>query len=74
MKNEYFEITSVSREDLEQAGFDTSKVDDATMKRLASKMADAYCDNGFWVDLEIIAEALEIPAIAEKTINSPATP
>ena len=57
-----FEITSVCRQDLEEAGFDTSKVDDDKMERLASKMADAYCDNGFWTALEIIAEALEIPA------------
>ncbi len=63
---EHFEITSVARQDLEEAGFDTSKVDDDTMKHLASKMADSYCDNGFWIALEIIAEALEIPAKAKK--------
>lgn len=58
---ESFEITSVSREDLESAGFDTSDVDDSTMERLASKMGDAYVSNGFWIDLPIIAEYLEIP-------------
>ena len=58
---ESFEITSVSREDLDAAGFDTSDVDDSTMERLASKMGDAYCSNGFWIDLPIIAEYLEIP-------------
>ena len=57
----YFKITSVAREDLTGIGFDTKKVDDATMRHLASKMADAYCDNGFWIDLPIIAEHLEIP-------------
>ena len=31
------------------------------MERLASKMANAYCDNGFWIDLPIIAEHVEIP-------------
>ena len=30
------------------------------MKKLASKMADAYCDGGFWIDLEIIAEHLGV--------------
>jgi hypothetical protein len=58
---EFFNITSVSREDLEGIGYDTSNVDDATMEHLASKMADAYCDNGFWIDLPIIAEYLDIP-------------
>ena len=56
-----FQITSVAREDLESRGFDTSKVEDGTMERLASKMADAYCEQSFWIDLDIIAEHLEIP-------------
>lgn len=60
-KQEFFPITSVSREDLEGIGYDTSKVDAETMERLASKMADAYCDNGFWIDLPILADYLEIP-------------
>jgi hypothetical protein len=55
-----FPITSVCRADLESAGFDTKKVDDDTMKELASKMANAYCDDGFWIDLEILADGLKI--------------
>jgi hypothetical protein len=57
----YFPITSVSREDLEGIGYNTKKVEDGTMKQLASKMADAYCDGGYWIDLPIIADHLEIP-------------
>ena len=60
MKNS-FEITSVSREDLESAGFDTSNVDDATMERLARKMADDYLEQLFWVHLDIHAEHIGIP-------------
>lgn len=56
----YFNITSVAREDLDSIGYDGKKVDDNTMRQLASKMADAYCDNGFWIDLPIIADYLEI--------------
>lgn len=55
-----FLITSVCREDLESAGFNTKGVDNGTMLKLASKMANAYCDFGFWIDLEIIAEYLGI--------------
>ena len=61
-----YPITSVCRQDLEDAGFDTTNVDDRDMEHLASKMADAYCDDGFWIDLPIIAEHLEIPK-KEKT-------
>lgn len=57
----YFPITRVSRDDLKAKGFWTNNVDDATMERLASKMGDAYLDNGYWIDLEIIAEHLDIP-------------
>jgi len=60
-KEGYFPITTVHRGDLEAAGFDTTAVDDATMADLAGKMADAYVENAFWIDLEIIAEELGIP-------------
>ena len=57
----YFQITSVHRNDLEEIGFATDSVSDESMNQLASKLADAYCDQGFWIDLEIIAEDLGIP-------------
>jgi hypothetical protein len=57
----FFPITSLHRSDLEGLGYNTSHLDDFTMTRLAEKMADAYCANGFWIDLPIIADAMEIP-------------
>lgn len=57
----YFPITSVHRDDLRELGYDASRVDDATMTRLAGKLADAYCENVFWIDLPIIADHLGIP-------------
>jgi hypothetical protein len=59
-KDKFFKITSLHRNDLEQAGFDTSRVDDSTMRQLASKMADDYCEQLFWDHLLVIAEALGI--------------
>lgn len=56
-----FPITSLYRADLERIGFDASAVDDATMKKLAEKLAGDYCEQLFWGSLEIIAEYLEIP-------------
>lgn len=61
-----FSITSVCRADLESAGFDTANVDDDDMKELASKMANAYCDLGFWEDLEVLAEHLGIKKHTKK--------
>lgn len=55
-----FPITTICRADLEQAGFDSTNVDDYTMKELASKMANAYCDMGFWEDLDVLADYLKI--------------
>ncbi|MFR9543780.1 MAG: hypothetical protein SNJ29_15265 [Rikenellaceae bacterium] len=52
----YFPVTHVSRDDLEGRGFDTSDTDDCTMERIASKMGDAYQENGYWIDLDILAE------------------
>ena len=53
---ESFPITSVSREDLEALGFDASDVSDDTMERLASKLADDYCEQLFWISLRVLAE------------------
>ena len=57
----YFPITSVHRDDLDGLGYDANTIDDATMMRLADKMANAYLDSAFWIDLPIIADRLEIP-------------
>jgi len=56
-----FPITSVCRADLESIGFDTASVDDGTMKELAGKLADDYCEQLFWGSLEILADYLKIP-------------
>lgn len=51
-----FPITSVCRADMlerfTQEQIDT--LDDADMEYIASKMADAYCDQNFWEDLKIL--------------------
>lgn len=56
-----FPITSICREDLDDAGFDVSRIDDATMTEIVSKMANAYLEDGFWIDLPIVAEYCEVP-------------
>ena len=54
--NKEFKITSVTREDLEYRGFDTTNITDAQMERLAQKMCDDYLEQMFWISLDIIAE------------------
>lgn len=56
-----FPIAAVAREDLESQGFDTAKVTDDQMADIAGKMQDAYCDNDFWVEIETIADDMNIP-------------
>lgn len=58
---ESFSISRLSREDLEEKGFDASDVDDKTMQRLADKLGDDYCEQLFWDSLDIIAESMGIP-------------
>ena len=58
---ESFVITEVSREDLEELGYDTSEVSDETMEYLAKKLANDYCEQLFWTSLDIIAEYMGIP-------------
>lgn len=66
----YFPITSVHRDDLRELGYDTSRVDNATMTRLASKLADAYCEHVFWIDLPAIADDLGIPRIERRILSA----
>lgn len=66
MDTNYFDITSVSRHDLEHEGYDTSNVDDDTMRRLASKMGDDYVEQLFWIQIPILAEYLGIPLKQEE--------
>ena len=56
-----FPITSVAREDLESQGFDASNVTDDQMAEIADHMQDAYCDDAFWVELDVIADDMGIP-------------
>lgn len=56
-----FPITTVTRDDLQVKGFDTSEVSDEQMQRLASKMADDYIEQMFWISMDILAESMGIP-------------
>jgi hypothetical protein len=53
-----FPITSVCRADLQEilSGSAIARLNDGDMQEIARKMANAYCENVFWIDLEIIAE------------------
>ena len=54
--NKGFNITSVSRQDLEYRGFDTTNITDAQMEELAQRMCNDYLEQMFWISLDIIAE------------------
>lgn len=53
---EFFEVTSISRGDLEALGYKTDNITDDEMKRLASKMADDYLEQMYWISMNILAE------------------
>ena len=61
-----FSITSVSRADLEAKGFDVKAISDSQMETLASKMADDYVEQMFWISMSIIAEELGFPKSSPK--------
>jgi hypothetical protein len=56
MRQGYFAITHIHRSDLKNAGFNVKDVSDDTMRNLASRMADDYCEQLFHSSMEIIAE------------------
>lgn len=73
IQKEFFEITRVSREDLERVGFATGQVTDADMRRLAGMMANDYVEQLFWTSLALMAESLGFPrrSSANRSLASP---
>lgn len=62
---EFFNITSVSRDDVNELNFDGANMTDAQMERLADKMENAYLANGYWDDLRLCVEDMEIPKLQD---------
>ena len=60
MKDGYFPITFLHRDDLDDLGFDASTVDDDAMELLAQGLSDVYVANWFWPGLEMLADDLKI--------------
>lgn len=60
---DFFNITSVSRDDIYEKGYDAECVSEAQMERLADKMAECYCNNGFWDDLDSLLDDMGIPKL-----------
>lgn len=56
-KKEFFQITSVSRDDIAALGYKGAEnLSDGVMEKIAKKMADSYVDNQFWIDLECMVD------------------
>lgn len=62
---EFFNITSVSRDDVNELSFDGANMTDSQMERLADKMEDAYLANGYWDDMRLCLEDMEIPKLQD---------
>lgn len=61
-EKEMFHVCSISKQKMEDMGFDTSQMDDIDMMTLADKFKDALCDNGYNDILSIVAEdCMNIP-------------
>ena len=53
-----FSITSITRNDLKEAGLTDEQIiqlTDEDMTAIASKMEDMYCDGEYWEDLRVAA-------------------
>lgn len=58
--NKPFNITSICRQDItDEFGEKVAlSLSNSEMNHIADKMAGAYCDNGFWVDMKIFIQAI----------------
>jgi hypothetical protein len=51
---DYFEITALSRDDIESIGYSAKNLTDQEMKAIAEKMGEMFCDSNYWEILEAI--------------------
>lgn len=59
---QYYEVCSLSKEDIEQQGFDASKLTAEDMQRIASKQGDLICDCcDYWTALDGACEYWDVP-------------
>ena len=58
---EYYPVVCMSKNDLEDKGFDTSNVTDNEMEYMAKKMGDNLVEQLYWETLVFLAERIDIP-------------
>lgn len=63
-----FPITTVCKEDVDTAGFDTTNITEEQLKKIANNMEDMYLKDGFWHDLRVSAEKVGIPKKKKKSL------
>lgn len=63
---EFFDISSVSREDVDETGFDGQNMTEDQMEHLSNKMDRAYVEDGFWQDIASIADDMGIDKISKE--------
>jgi len=64
-----FPVSVISRDDLEEAGIDSRRVDDFHMEVLAKKMGEDYWSQLGSLHLPMIAEIIELPFKNNRVIN-----
>lgn len=55
IRKDSFLVKTITREDLDSMGYDSSQMSDADMEYFASKLGDALQDP-YWISAEVIAE------------------
>ena len=68
-QQEYFEIISVSRCDLEDCGYDASDISDAIMRGIANKMGDYMMSDDYSDAVRAAADRFGIPKREEDASN-----
>jgi hypothetical protein len=62
----YGSYGAVSREDIEQAGYDPSGLSDEDMRNLANDMDDDGITGQYWISLEYLCESWGLPELPEE--------
>ena len=71
MKQEFFNVVQLSREDFEKVGFNADNLTDEQMVQIAERMGNVLVENYFWDMLDCCGKELKLPKLYEspKQIN-----
>jgi hypothetical protein len=64
--SEYWQVLTLTKQDLEDLGYDTSQISDQDIGDIAKAVGEGYRDNDFLFQVDCVAKGFELPKRGNK--------